>query len=140
MPSYCEGAYGKLLSFLQSVDTDFRPALSDKVYLPDYVRKIIENAALVVEEDGDKIVGLAVVYCNNELTKRAYISLVGVAAGYRNKGIAKNLVTRAIQVVREQRFTVIGIHSNNPVAIRLYQSFGFELVEPGERAYLELVL
>ncbi len=140
MPPYCEDFCEKLLSFLQSVDTDFHPSLSDKVNLSDYVRKIIEKAELVFDDDGERIIGLVVVYCNDENEKRAYIPLVGVATEYRKKGIAKKLITQAIQIVKEREFKIIGIHSNNPVAVRLYQSLGFVLIEPGERVYLELVL
>lgn len=140
MPPYCEDFCEKLLSFLQSVDTDFHPSLSDKVNLSDYVRKIIEKAELVFDDDGERIIGLVVVYCNDENEKRAYIPLVGVATEYRKKGIAKKLMTRVIQIVRDRGFKVIGIHSNNPIAVRLYQSLGFAVVESGERAYLEIEL
>jgi len=135
-----EDFFGKLLLFLQCVDRDFCPALSEKVYLPDYVRKIMENADLLLDYDEDRIVGLVVLYCNDEIKKRAYIPLVGVAVGYRNRGIARNLMTRAIQMVKEKGFKVIGIHSNNPIAVWLYQSLGFKLMESGERVYMELEL
>lgn len=140
MCAYSEDIFGKLLSFLQCVDKDFRPALSEKVSLPAYARKIIEKADLALENEDDHIVGLVVLYCNDEVGKRAYIPLVGVAAEYRNKGIAKKLMTRVIQIVRDRGFKVIGIHSNNPIAVRLYQSLGFAVVESGERAYLEIEL
>lgn len=135
-----EDTFRELLSFLRSVDTDFHPALSEKVDLSAYARKIIEKANLALDYDGDKIIGLVVVYCNDEINKRAYIPLVGVASGYRNRGIAKKLMMQAIQVVTERGFKIIGIHSNNPIAVRLYRSLGFVVVNPGERAYLELEL
>lgn len=130
----------KLLDFLQNIDTDFNPPLSSKVYLPDYVKKITDKADLVLDYDGNEISGLVVVYCNEMVNKKAYIPLVGVSSKYRNRGIARKLMIQAIRLVKEKGFKIVGIHSNNPVAIKLYESLGFSTIVQGERSYLELSL
>lgn len=131
-------AFNELLIFLQNIDEDFTPCLSDKVVLSDYVAKIMEKADLIIERGEGDIRGLVVLYCNDEINRKAYISLVGVSTLYRNQGIAKRLMKQAIQIVKKKKFRTLGIHSNNPVAIRLYQSLGFSILISGERSYLEL--
>ena len=130
----------KLLNFLQNIDADFNPPLSSKVYLPDYVKKITDKADLILDYDGNEISGLVVMYCNDLVNKKAYIPLVGVSSRYRNRGIARKLMARAIRLVKEKGFKIVGIHSNNPVAIKLYESLGFSTIVQGERSYLELSL
>lgn len=95
---------------------------------------------LIIESYQEDICGLIVLYCNDFINKKAYISLVGVAAKYRNKGIAKTMMEKAIQVAASSGMKIIGIHSNNSIAIHLYKKLGFKIIEPGERAYMELEL
>ena len=118
-----------LLEFLVSIDHDFNPPLSSKVELHDYVAKIMASAELMLDYDCDKVIGMVVVYCNDYAGKKAYIPLVGVLHEYRNKGVAKKLMSDAILLAEKRDF--------NPVAVRLYESLGFVVVEHGERSYLE---
>ena len=63
---------------------------------------------------------------------------MGVCPEYRNRGVAKKLMSDAIQIVKDRDFILIGIHSNNPVAILLYESLGFVVVRQGKRSYMEM--
>lgn len=51
-----------------------------------------------------------------------------VAAGYRRRGLGKELLQATIAAAREQGFHVLvgGIDSENAVSIRLHQAFGFQ--------------
>lgn len=129
-----------LLRFLKEIDNDFSPSLSEKVVLSDYVDKILKKACLVIESYKDDICGLIVLYCNDFINKKAYISLVGVAPKYRNRGIAKMMIEKAIHIAANKEMEIIGIHSNNSIAIHMYEKFGFKIIEPGERVYMELKL
>lgn len=128
----------QLLFFLKKIDNDFYPSLSSKVNLHDYVEKIIDKAELILDFDDDKIKGMVVLYCNDYVNRKAYIPLVGVCPEYRNRGVAKKLMSDAIQIVKDRDFILIGIHSNNPVAILLYESLGFVVVRQGKRSYMEM--
>ena len=75
----------KLLLFLESINEDFSPPLTDKVSLEEYVNKIIENAELVLESNNEEICGLVVLYCNDKQSNRAYIPLCGVNKEFRGK-------------------------------------------------------
>lgn len=127
----------ELYSFLESINSDFNPPLTNKVNFFDFIKKITEKAVLITQKSDNKIVGLTVLYCNNVKERKAYISLVGVLKEYRGLGIAKNMLNKAITYAQKQNFTVLGIHSNNPIAILLYQSLGFCIIENGNRVYME---
>lgn len=128
-----------LLDFLIRIDSDFRPALSRKVILSDYVRKIQDKAELVMEWDGESLSGLVVLYCNDTVSLTAYIALVGVSSSYRGQGIARRMIQSSIQIVMAHGFKVLGLHSNNPIAVRLYRKLGFtEVSRESDRLYMEL--
>lgn len=129
----------ELYNFLKDIDEDFSPCLSSKVDFEEFVLKIQNHAELIV----DKAVilrGLVVLYCNDVSNYKAYISLVGIRREFRGMGIARKLMIEAIQKAKDNGMKIIGIHSNNVVALNLYKSLGFVTKEFGEREYLELKL
>lgn len=129
-----------LIDFLTRIDYDFSPSLSSKVLLSDYALKILEKAELIIETSTGVIVGLVVVYCNDLEGLTGYIPLVGVVRDSRGEGIAKRMMLRAIKLSKIKGMRRILIHSNNAIAVRLYQNLGFHIIEDGERKLLELNL
>lgn len=129
-----------ILKSLEDINHDFSPNLDNKVVLRDYATKIQEQASVMIETDRSGICGMVVFYCNNQETKLAYISLVGVSARARSQGIASRLVKSVCEYINTKEFSKIGIHSNNPSAIRIYQQLGFNIIEDEERKYMEMVL
>lgn len=131
----------KLLTFLQSVNTDFHPPLTEKVNLKDYIDKILDKAQIITEINNEGIIqGLVVLYCNDEQTRKAYIPLCGVDKKHRGKGVAKSLMEKAISIVKNAGYHTLAVHSNNPIAINLYEKLGFRIIEGDERVYMELKL
>lgn len=129
-----------LFTFFKKIDNDYLPPLSSKVSLYEYAEKIIKNAELIIEESSDGIKGLVVLYCNNIEDLTAYIPLVGVIPEHRGEGIAKRMMQKAIRLSKVRGMRRILIHSNNAIAIGLYQNLGFCILEDGERKLLELNL
>lgn len=131
----------ELLIFLEQINSDFIPTLTTKVNLNEFVEKIREKAVLICQRNTDnELVGLVVLYCNNTMEHKSYISLVGVLKDYRGCGIAKTMLNEAISYAKESGYYVLGIHSNNPIAIQLYKKLGFCIKENGERVYMEKIL
>lgn len=130
-----------LREFLEEIDKDFTPPLSLKVDLDEFVDKIMDKAELIIL-NGDKglIDGLVVLYCNDIVGRKGYISLLGVRKSIRNQGIANRLMIQAINKARESGMQFLGIHSNNPVALHLYKKIGFNKMSGEGREYLELQL
>ena len=130
----------KIFIFLVHINSAYNPPLDAKVDLRQYAEKILNNAILLVDVVGEDIVGMVVLYCNDENTKKAYIPLVGVLPVYQHRGIASRLMKGAIAFVREQGYKLIGIHSNNMVAVHLYSKLGFTVKDDSERKYMELYI
>ena len=130
----------KIYKFLVGVNKEYKPHLDAKVDLYLYAEKILNNAILFIESANTDIVGMVVLYCNDERTKNAYIPLVGVLPAYQHHGIASKLMNEAISCVKKSGYKLIGIHSNNIVAINLYTKFGFIIKYDSERKYMELYI
>lgn len=141
-----EGHYNRqqklesIYTFLVEINDEYNPPLDAKVDLHQYAEKILDNAVLFVEDDNSKIVGMVVLYCNDINGEKAYIPLVGVLPAYRRWGIAKKLMLEAISYVNSKEFKVVGIHSNNPIAVKAYCDLGFDIIEDDERKYMELMI
>lgn len=120
----------QLLNFLQKVDVEFNPTLSEQVDLKAYSERLINEACLVHEcDDNGDIIGLVVIYVNDKTNSNAYIPLVAVSLNKRNQGIAKRLVKKAILVARDAGKESVGIHTNNSIAYAMYKKMGFVDVE-----------
>lgn len=130
----------KIYIFLAHINNEYNPPLDTKVELHQYAEKILNNAILLVEMIDEDVVGMVVLYCNDENTKKAYIPLVGVLPTYQHRGIASKLMKEAIAFVREQGYKLVGIHSNNMVAVHLYSKLGFTVKDDSERKYMELYI
>lgn len=133
-----------LLKFLREVDGDFYPPLSQKTDLNLFAEKMLANAEFFYEQsDSGNIIGLVAVYANDWEKKYAYIPLVAVSPFYRRLGVANKLLLAALDYVASlgSKIQTIGIHTNNSVAVKLYQNIGFKSVniEDG-RTYMEIKL
>jgi ribosomal protein S18 acetylase RimI-like enzyme len=69
---------------------------------------------------------------------RWHISNVAVASAYRSRGIARRLMQAALTYIWEQggRWVTLQVREDNPVAVSLYRSLGFE--ELGKVVEMEL--
>ena len=132
-----------LLKFLRKVDDDFVPTLSQKTDLDEFCTKIMSKAMLFVSyaKDGN-INGLVVMYANDFEHHYSYVSLVAVDLSFRKQGIADSLMRKAISYVKnlgKDKINCIGIHTNNAIALYLYEKLGFVVQsEQDNRKYLEL--
>lgn len=132
-----------LLKFLRKVDKDFVPTLSQKTDLEEFCTKIMSKGKLFVScaKDGN-INGLVVMYANDFEHHYSYVSLVAIDLDFRKQGIAESLMQKAISYVKNlgrNKISCIGIHTNNAIALHLYEKLGFVVQsELDNRKYLEL--
>lgn len=134
-----------LMEFLQKVDKDFTPYLSQKTDLSAFGDRLLSYANLFVSRaENGEIKGLVALYANDFVKRYAYIPLLAVAPEYRKQGIARKLMNEAIEYVKKlgtEKMQVIGIHTSNPIAFDFYKELGFRLLdESNNREYLELHL
>ena len=58
--------------------------------------------------------------------KEGYICDVFTQCEYRRKGIQTKLIGECIKFVKEQNLEILKLSSDNPEAISIYKSYGFE--------------
>ncbi len=101
------------------------PLLGSWVFGPGiYGRALV---AFVWEEDG-RIVGHASVQRLDRWGRRWLVANVAVAEPYRNRGIGRRLMEAVLDHVRTQGGTwaVLQVRADNPAALHLYRTLGFE--------------
>lgn len=117
----------RLLEFLLEVDKDFPVALSNKVNINDYSKKLYEKADVIYKEEGNEIVGCVAGYCRNSFENIAYISLVATKKSYRNQGISTELINKFIDMAKSQNKNAIHLYASAEdyrVVLR-YKRLGF---------------
>lgn len=78
-------SFEDLYKFLLKIDSSFPVKLSDKCSIQQYVDKLISLGTLVIEKRNGEIVGIVGGYINDDNSKLAYISIVGVDSDYQKK-------------------------------------------------------
>ena len=121
--------YDKFSEFIHAVSDDFKPAFLSYVNLRVYFEKIKKLADFIYCVDNDNIVGLVVIYCNDEDLKESYIPFVAVRREYRKCHIAKSLMTEVENHALEKGMRSIKIRTNNSIALTLYQKLKYEIYD-----------
>lgn len=79
-----------------------------------------------------KIVGNLTMTKYGDVEKARHVRVLGMLLidGFRGRGIGTMLMTRALEWAKAQREVekvILGVFSNNPRAVRLYEKFGFKV-------------
>ena len=127
---------------LQACDAEFHPALSSRVDLSDYARKLATHAARFEAWSGGTLVGLVAVYANAPDRGVAFVSNVSVLPGHIGQGIGQSLMQAAVGQVRARGFArlALEVDAQADAALRLYRRLGFVMLTQGQLCRLELVL
>ncbi|HIF9343134.1 TPA: GNAT family N-acetyltransferase [Photobacterium damselae] len=112
----------EFLDFLDSVDLEFTPPLSNKIRFNEYYDKIMEVGNVCCYYDNNKIIGLVIFYDNKDI---AQITLVAVDPEYRGKGIASKIIKLVLNKINKP--TRIITWESNISAIYLYKKLGFKI-------------
>jgi N-acetylglutamate synthase-like GNAT family acetyltransferase len=121
---------------LKQCDSTFIPALSSRLDIDEYARKIIDNAQTIEAWMNNDLIGVVAVYCNSHNQKTAFITNVSVKPGWQGKGIATRLLTYSILNVKKLGFAKIELEvdEKNKIAIALYSKHGFITVAKNDCA------
>lgn len=123
----------EIAEHLRRCDNDFHPALSQRVDVYEYARKLASRAARFEAWGNGRLIGLVAMYCNDPRGEEAFITSVSVAGDYRGRGIAAGLLSSAIEAARGEGFRRVSLEvgKDNIAAIALYRQAGFS---PGDEA------
>lgn len=115
-----------IFSHLSLCDASFVPALSARVNVADYSRKIAQHAITFEAWHNDTLAGMIAAYFN-ESDRRAFITSVSVLNGYKEQGIASALLRQCKQYAREHHYPEIRLEVNrdNSSAVRFYTKYDF---------------
>lgn len=96
-----------------------------------YANKILSKATLVNEFDNHQLVGFLAFYANNVENKIAYLSVIVIDKNYRRMGLARKLLTKAVEMINNLDFKYFDLHvsESNNQAIDLYTAHNFKIVD-----------
>jgi len=117
----------EIAEHLSRCDADFVPALSGRVEITDYAKKIASKATRFEAWSGGMLVGLVAAYCNDLEDCIAYITSVSVLREWMGKGIASTLMNKSIAHAKAlgMRQITLEVAIGNASAINLYEKSGF---------------
>lgn len=119
--------YSRVFKILLRIGKYYVPPLNIQIKdLAGYVRKIILNADTFIITAQDDI-GLLSIYCNDYISRKAFITSIGIEPNYSGKGIAQKLLQYGITHVKEKGFLVLELEVNrkNDNAINFYKKNAF---------------
>jgi ribosomal protein S18 acetylase RimI-like enzyme len=127
---------------LLACDEYFKPALSKKVDICEYSKKIFDKA-ITFEAWHDAILsGMVAVYCN-DANQLAFITNVSVMRDAVKAGIASQLMKMCIEycfatLIKE---IILEVNSQNTNAIELYKKFNFNFTgTKGDEIEMKLII
>ena len=111
---------------LKECDKWFVPALSTRIKLKKFSKKIFNTAIVFEAWDKKKLIGMVSAYFNDPYLKSGFINNVSIAKVYWKKNIAFTLLSKCIQYGENNNFSEIILEvSKNNNALNLYKKIGF---------------
>lgn len=115
--------------WLLECDEKFCPPKWTKDRLVKYAEKLATNAHWIFLENDEYKKGF-VAYYLNENNKSIFISIIAVSKFYRGQGLGKLLMSNVVELISDKYNSIsLEVSKDNISAKRLYESFGFEIVE-----------
>ena len=126
----------EILSVLKRYDADFYPRLSNVTELSIYAAKLYDFAYCIYASDptNKTPAGFCFFYDNNLEAKEAFLTLIGVDKEHQGKGIARSLMQRMVDRLKNSGFISVSLEVNrkNSKAMNLYRSFDFSIFKQEE--------
>lgn len=119
-------SYDQLLQHLKECDLAYAVPLSERVNIISYTQKLNENAICFEAWQGEVLVGLVSMYCQ-QVPEIAFISNVSVLPSHHLKGIGGVLLEKSIAYARQQGALSVKleVEKKSKPAIALYTKYGF---------------
>lgn len=126
-------------------DISFPRSLSERVgNIRTYAEKLSKNATVDIISSEDKIIGFSAYYCNDVLTKQAFLTQIAVSGTYRGLQIGSVLLEYCIETSKQKGMEklICEVDDTNSVAIKFYERHGFVFVKKASDSsrYLEKVI
>lgn len=116
-----------LKEFVKSVDKDFTPPLTGRINIDEWIYKIYSKGSVILAERKGEYIGSILFYSNNMESREGYIAYLAVDSKFRRLGVAKSMLDKCIEVSKSNGMHSIIVYTNNPGALKLYVSRGFQI-------------
>ena len=122
-----KASVAQIAEHLWRCDADFAPALSSRVDINEYAKKIGSKATIFEAWSGGTLVGLVAAYCNDREKRLAYITNVSVLRQWAGNGIATRLIGLCAEhaLASGMRQVKLEVARDDSRAIKLYEKCGF---------------
>lgn len=124
-------SFQEILDILYRCDKDFTPHMSKRKDIFSYSKKIFEQAEVFEAYEDSNFCGFLTMYCNDFISKSAYIVLICLFPQYRKMKIGKKLIESAISYakLRGMKTIKLEVGIDDIAALNLYQKFGFKIIK-----------
>jgi len=131
-------SFEEIYDHLELCDSSFMPALSSRVNLADYSKKIFEKGISIEAWHGEILVGMINMYLNDVKNGLGFITNVSVLKEYRGHGIASTLLKICLMQAGNRGFNRVRLEvsSENSAAKRMYLRAGFLAIQDNADSYL----
>jgi ribosomal protein S18 acetylase RimI-like enzyme len=113
-------------------DASFSRTLSERVgNLREYARKLSGNAVVDIISLDDKITGFAAYYCNDLLSKQAFLTQIAVSDACRGMLIGSKLLELCMETSKQNGMEKIicEVDDASVAALQLYEKHGFTFLK-----------
>ena len=116
-----------ITAHLLRADAFFKPALSRRVDIHEYSKKLYDKAVRFEAWISRDLVGLVAIYCNQFNDGKAFVSSVSVWPESQGQGIATHLMRQCIDHLEIKGFYHLDLEvdQRSLSAISLYRKLGF---------------
>ena len=118
--------YDEFLTFVKAVEKDFIPPLLNRIDPVEYYKKIDTHGIIVKSFIEHELAGISIMYANNLITKKAFITFIATKKVYRGLHVATSLLEESFRKAKEEGMETIDIETNNPIAKACYLKVGFK--------------
>lgn len=105
---------------------------------PGYLKKLEDNAELIVHQTNAGVLGFVFFYCNAQDKISSYITLIATDVNVRGMGIGRGLLEHVVSLSRIRGFSFchLEVRKDNVRALDFYKGFGFVAIESREDSLL----
>lgn len=121
--------YDEFTEFITHVSQDFVPPILERIEIKQFYDKITSLASIITCRKNNRLVGLCIFYCNDNITFQAYLNLIAVSSHHRGKGIASKLCHLMETKSKKEGMTHLSMHTNSEMALKLYNKLGYSVIE-----------
>lgn len=120
----------QIIAFVEETQKE-KPFLPVGVNIPEYITKLFAKAVIIPFLERGCIKGVIAFYCNDLESKRAFFSLLAVAADQRRRGVGYFLMETAFRFSKLNGCNVVeaDVYKDNVESFKMCEKLGFTIRE-----------